>query len=95
VEEHQERAITQAELEVWLNSQATKTYLQCLRWSEDQIREIIGNGGCVAATADESFGLIHSAMGQRLGFNHALDVNRQFTTHGMLVTPKENEPDGA
>lgn len=62
----------------------TKTYLLCLEWSREQLSEMLGKGGCIGATADQTHALSHSIMGQKLGLEEAQRVEHQLKVHEML-----------
>ena len=64
--------ISQAQLEIWLDSPVTKVYLQSLQWSADQIREVLGKGGFInSSNSDLTFSGIHSALGEIKGLEEA------------------------
>ena len=78
--------------DIWLDNPVTKTYLQCLEWSGEQIAEILGNGGFVDSTNnDRTSNQIHSALGEKEGLIKAGNPNGLLITHEMLEIPEEEE----
>jgi len=79
-------------MEIWLDNPVTKTYLQCLEWSGEQIGEVLSKGGFVDSTNnDHTSNQIHSALGEQEGLSKACDPTAIFTIHEMLELPKEEE----
>ena len=77
--------ITPAQLEIWMDSPVTKTYLQCLEWSADQIKEILGNGGMIdSSNSDLTHARLHSALGEKTGLLRATDPDIVMRTHKMI-----------
>lgn len=88
------KRITQAQMEIWLENSTTKTYLQCLKWSGEQVEEILGNGSHIDPTNNDlSMNRIHSVLGQKIGLVNASDPTSIFNIHEMLELPKEQEDD--
>ena len=84
--------VTQAQLEIWLDSPVTKTYLQCLKWSAEQITEAMGSGVFIDFhNADTTFGAMRDAIGHRNGFMKSSDPTEQLNKHEMLEIPKEGD----
>ncbi len=77
--------ITQAQIEIWLNDPVTKTHLQCLWWSAEQIRELMGKGEFIdRKSMENSYGDTREAAGQIDGLESATDVIRHFNQHEMV-----------
>lgn len=84
--------MTQAQLEIWLDSPITKTYLKCLIWSGEQISEVLGKGGFVdPANNDYTSNNIHIALGEKAGLIKAGDPAAILAVHGMLELPKKED----
>jgi len=83
------KQITQDQLELWLNNPVTKTYLQCLWWSQDQIKEIMGNGNLIdRSSMENTYGQMREAEGQKQGYLSSTDVLGQLMMHSMLDFPE-------
>ena len=74
-----------AQIEIWLDNPVTKTYLQCLEWSGEQIREALGKGGYVDSdNNDRTCNHVHSALGEAEGLAKAGSPQAILNTHEML-----------
>jgi len=81
----QYRELTQSQLEIWLNDPVTKTYLQCLWWSQDQVKEVMGSGLLVdRSSMENTYGQIREAEGQKTGLSQAMDIVGQLRRHKMI-----------
>jgi len=93
--EDQHKRITQAQFDIWVDSPVTKVYLQCLKWSAEQIQEAIGKGGFVDSTNNDlSMNQLHSALGEQGGLRKAADPKPVLEIHALLEEEiKEDEID--
>jgi len=72
-------------VELWLKDPVTRTYLQCLWWSQDQLREALGNGaGINLASMEETFSKTVITEGKKQGYMSALAVQDELRRHEML-----------
>lgn len=79
------KRVTQAQFDLWIDNPVTKTYLQCLEWSAEQIAESLGKGSNVdSSNNDLSMNIIHSRLGEKVGLLKAANPIDQFITHEML-----------
>ena len=79
-------------MEIWLDNPVTKTYLQCLEWSAEQVSEVLGNEGLIdSENNDHTSNAIHSALGKKRGLLDACDPSTIITLHEMLELPKEED----
>ena len=84
------KRITQAQFDLWLANPVTKTYLQCIEWSCEQISEILGKGLHIdASNNDLSMNRIQSLLGQKIGLKNAHSLWSIMITHEMIELPKE------
>lgn len=90
--------ISQDEIDIWLTSRVTQTYMQCLEWfhkdTEDAAR---GDTLVDSSSADLTHALKHLNLGQQQGLQSALDHAKLFTRFGMVipVEPEKEEEDDA
>ncbi len=79
------KRISKAQLDIWVDNPVTKTYLQCLDWSAEQCREVLGSGHLIDSTNnDKSMNAVHSALGEARGYEKSglfIDI---FNVHKML-----------
>ena len=98
------KRITQTQYDIWIDDPTTKTYLQCLKWSAEQIAESLGNGaGIDTSNNDLSMNQISTAMGKKSGFieasgwsvndNNIESFNPKpvFTIHKLLEEEEDND----
>lgn len=89
--EDKHKRISQDQLDIWMDNPVTRTYLQCLEWSAEQISEVLSKGGLVnPENNDHTSNRIHLALGNRIGLSHALNVKGAIIAHEMLEDPKED-----
>jgi len=99
-EELQYPQVTLSQLELWLHNPTTQAYFQALRWMIDDSKELMGNGGCRADTAEETHvntcvelelrATLELLLNPAEVLNH---VNISGKSYGLLEI--EEEPDNA
>lgn len=84
--------ISQAQFDIWIDNPVTKTYLQCLEWSGEQVEEVLGKGGYIdPSNNDLSMNRVYNALGQKTGLTNASKPWDIMITHEMIVIPEEEE----
>ena len=90
--EDSHKRISQAQFDIWIDNPVTLMYIQCLRWSEDQIQEALGHGGFIDSNNnDKTCNQIHSALGEQRGYLKAQNPISFFVNHQMIEAPEEKE----
>ena len=86
------KQITQAQLEIWLNDQTTKAYLQSLYFSHSQHEEMQGDGQLVDFhSAERTYGLMMENEGVKQGYLKAMNVIYELDQHDLLEAPAEGD----
>ena len=84
------KRITQAQFDIWINDPTTKTYLQCLKWSAEQMAEVIGNGGFIdSSNNDITVNQLYDSLGIKSGLLQAADPKPILTIHQLLEEEEE------
>lgn len=69
------------EVEIWLSSPITKTYLQCFKFYQEQLSEMRANNGFVAPTNDDTLRNLFKNLGadeMASNFSKPIDVMRNY-----------------
>lgn len=90
--EDKHKRITQSQFDIWISNPVTKTYLQCLMWSAEQCREVLGSGNLIDSTNnDKSMNSIHSALGEARGYEKSTQLADILNVHKMLEEEDSND----
>ena len=64
--------VTEDQVELWMASPVTKTFIQCLHWKREDTRDQAGTGVLTdSSNADLTHALLHRALGQQDGYQTA------------------------
>jgi len=86
--------ITEDQLEIWLSSSVTQTYLQCLNWFLEDVKDEANDDKLVdSSNSDLTFANIHVNMGHKQGLRSAMDYKTLMNRLEMIEPKKEAEPD--
>jgi hypothetical protein len=79
------KQLPQHQLEEWLSNPVTKYYLQALWNSQDQIKEAIGNGGCIDfSSMERTFAETLMMEGKKQGYLSAMEVVSELARHELI-----------
>jgi len=75
-----------------MDSPVTQAYLQCLKWSNLQISEVMGKNGYIdSENMEKTFSALHSAMGEKEGLLRAANPIQIMSTHKMLEVKTDDK----
>jgi len=79
------KKIDQIQLEQWLINPVTKAYFQSIYWSNDQLKEVQGNGGTFNVNSMEKT-FVDTALyeGKKQGYECAMDVFSELNRFDFL-----------
>ena len=80
--------VTEAQVELWLASPVTKTFLQCLEWKRQDTVDAAGSGKLIdSASADLTHALLHRALGQQDAYIEAQRCELLLEFYEMIFHP--------
>ncbi len=80
--------VTETQVELWLASPVTKTFLQCLEWKRLDSVESAGTGKLIdSSSADLTHALLHRALGQQDAYTEARRCETMLDFYEMIFHP--------
>lgn len=87
--------LTEPQVEIWLGSAVTKTFLQCLEWKWLDCRDQAGTGVLVdSGNADMTHALLHRSLGQQDAYTEAGKPEVLLDFYEMILHPSPPEEEG-
>lgn len=84
--------VTEAQVELWLASPVTKTFLQCLEWKRLDTVDQAGTGKLTdSSSADLTHALLHRALGQQDAYTGAQRCEQLLEFYEMIFHPPPPE----
>lgn len=84
--------VTEAQVELWLASPVTKTFLRCLEWKRLDTVDAAGSGKLIdSSSADLTHALLHRSLGQQDVYYECGRPEPMLDFYEMIFHPPEEE----